>query len=160
MASFPNDDGTEWRGDEETETPPENPPRHDSSRPGSDAPKAERAPAEFVRRLLEASLEKFADRPELLKQKLTEMKVPREVWASLLSQLDDRKSGLYRVVAREVRDFLESTAFADDLVRALTTLSFEIKTEVRFVPNDAGTASPKVKSKVRVKTDDKEPSSS
>lgn len=113
-----------------------------------------------MRRLLEASLERFADRPDLLRQKLTELRIPREVWSSVLAQLDDRKSGLYRIVAREVRDFLEGTAFAEDLVRALTTLSFEIKTEVRFVPNDAGSASPRVQSKVRVKTDENEPSSS
>ncbi len=125
----------------------------------SDPPKADRAPSEFVRRLLEASLEKFADRPEVLRQKLTELKIPKEVWSSILSQLDDRKSGLYRVIAREIRDFLEGTSFAEDLVRALTTLSFEIRTEVRFVPNDAGSASPRVQSKFRVKTDENEPSS-
>jgi hypothetical protein len=144
-----------------TETPPDandddsgEEGRHRSEHP----PKGEKPAAEFVRKLLEAGFEKFADRPEVLKQKLADLKLPREVWAALLSQLDDRKSGLYRVVAREVRDFLESTAFAEDLVRALTTLSFEIKTEIRFVPNDAGGATPKVKSKVKLKTDEREPS--
>ncbi len=105
---------------------------------------------EAVRRLLESGLEKLGDRPDQIRQKLSDMKLPREAYSALLHQLDDGKSGLYRIVAKEVRDFLENTNFAEDLVKALTTLSFEIKTEVRFIPNDAGTARPNVKSKLRV----------
>jgi hypothetical protein len=106
--------------------------------------------SETLRRLLEAGLGRLADQPEQLKQRLAEMKIPREAWAAILSQLDDKKSGLYRLLAKEIRDFLENTNFAADLAKALTTLSFEIKTEVRFVPSDAG-AKPKVSSSVRVK---------
>ena len=41
---------------------------------------------------------------------------------------------------------------AEELAKALTTLSFEIKTEVRFIPNDSRLgASPDVRSRVRVK---------
>jgi hypothetical protein len=71
----------------------------------------------------------------------------------MFSQLEETKNGLYRAVAREVRDFLENTNFAEELTRALTTLSFEIKTEVRFIPNDSRSKPPvpDVRSKVSVK---------
>src|SRR5262249_49479147 len=55
----------------------------------------------------------------------------------LYTQIDDTKNGLYRVVAKEIRDVLEHTKFADELTAALTKLSFEIKTEIRFIPNDS-----------------------
>ena len=56
-----------------------------------------------------------------------------------LPQIDDTKNGLYRVVAKEIRDVLEQTQFADEITKVLTKLSFEIKTEIRFIPNDAAT---------------------
>lgn len=109
--------------------------------------------SEALRRLLDAGIGRLIEHPEALKQRLAELRVPREAWSAILAQLDDKKSGLYRLLAKEIRDFLENTNFAGDLVRALTTLSFEIKTEVRFVPSDAG-ARPKVSSSVRMKTQD------
>ena len=33
---------------------------------------------------------------------------------------------------------LEQTQFADEITKVLTKLSFEIKTEIRFIPNEAG----------------------
>ena len=41
------------------------------------------------------------------------------------------------MVAKEIRDVLEQTKFADEITKVLTKLSFEIKTEIRFIPNDA-----------------------
>lgn len=114
---------------------------------------------EPLRRLLEAGLGRLGDTPEAIRQRLAELRLPREAWSAILAQLDDRKSGLYRLIAKEVRDLLENTNFAEELVRALTTLSFEMKTEVRFIPNDAGGARPNVRSNLKVKTrkDDEEP---
>jgi hypothetical protein len=78
----------------------------------------------------------------------------------VLSQLDETKSGLYRVVAREVRDILSETSLADELAKALTSLSFEIRTTVRFVPNDARKRpSPEVRSSVSVHRDPEPPAS-
>jgi hypothetical protein len=75
--------------------------------------------------------------------------VPREVVSYIFSQIDETKNALVRGVAREVRDFLEATDMAREIERSLTRLSFEIKTEIRFIPNDAGTGvRPSVRSKV------------
>jgi hypothetical protein len=105
---------------------------------------------ELLRRVLEAGLEKLGQ--ENVRNLMGELRLPKELLAVMFAQLDDTKTGLYRVFAREIRDFLEHTNFSDEIARVLTTLSFEIKTEVRFVPNDSRLgASPDIRARVRVK---------
>jgi hypothetical protein len=77
--------------------------------------------------------------------------VPKEVAGFVFSQIDDTKNAMVRVVAREVREFLEAADIAKELHRALTSLSFEIKTEIRFIPNDAGGVKPDVRAAVSPK---------
>ena len=74
-------------------------------------------------------------------------KIPKELIGYLFSQVDETKNALVRGVAREVRDFLEATDIAGEVYRALTSLSFEIKTEIRFIPNEAGGVRPQVKAR-------------
>lgn len=105
----------------------------------------ERAIPEILKRVVERAVEtgvgRLAEGPENLRQFVGEMKLPKEVLAYLYTQMDDTKSGLYRVVAKEIHDFFERMQFADELAKVLTKLSFEIKTEIRFVPNkDAATS--------------------
>jgi hypothetical protein len=132
--------------------PPPSAERPDSER---DRRRLERLLPELIKRLLETGLEKIAEAPENARHLVGELKLPKEILSLLLSQLDETKTGLYRVVAKETRDFLEHTNFAEELARVLTTLSFEIKTEVRFIPNDSRLgAQPDVRSRVRVKKAD------
>jgi hypothetical protein len=120
--------------------------------PDADRRRLERVIPELVKRILEVGLDKLSEGPENVRRVVGDLKLPREALGSILSQLDETKSGLYRVVAKEVRDILEQTSFADEIVRALTALSFEIRTEVRFIPNDARTRpTPEVRSKVQVR---------
>lgn len=74
--------------------------------------------------------------------------IPKEVASYVLSQIDDTKNAAVGVVAREVREFLERADLAKELQRALTSLSFEIRTEIRFVPNDKGGVRPEVEAEV------------
>jgi hypothetical protein len=97
----------------------------------ADRRRLERVIPELVKRILEVGLDKLSEGPENVRRVVGDLKLPREALGSILSQLDETKSGLYRVVAKEVRDILEQTSFADEIVRALTSLSFEIRTEVR-----------------------------
>jgi hypothetical protein len=80
---------------------------------------------------------------------LSEAKLPRELASAVFNQLDDTKNDVLRIIAGEFRDFLEATDIASELKAALTSLSFEIRTEIRFIPNDAGEG---VKADVRAKT--------
>lgn len=74
--------------------------------------------------------------------------VPKELVGYVFSQVDETKNAMVRVVAREVRDFLSATDLAQELQKALTSLSFEIRTEIRFIPNEAGGIRPEVKAEV------------
>ena len=100
----------------------------------------ERAVPEVVKRLIEraveSGVERLSEQPEKLKDFLAELRLPKEVISEILSHVDDTKNGLYRVVAKEIRDVLAQTELADEIAKVLTKLSFEIKTEIRFVPND------------------------
>src|SRR6476646_348595 len=101
----------------------------------------ERAIPEILKRVVERAVESGASRlaegPENLRNFVQDLKLPKEVLHYLYTQIDDTKNGLYRVVAKEIRDVLEQTQFADEITKVLTKLSFEIKTEIRFIPNDA-----------------------
>ncbi|MBN1607864.1 MAG: hypothetical protein JW940_14600, partial [Polyangiaceae bacterium] len=69
----------------------------------------ERALPEVIRRLVEAGYERLSEGPESLRQFLGDLRLPKETLALILPQLEETKHGLYRVVAREVREFLERT---------------------------------------------------
>lgn len=123
----------------------------------------ERILREGVRRAVEKGVEKISDAPDDVRQFVQDLKLPREIAGLLLQQIDDTKNGLYRAVAKELRDFLEQTNLAEEITRALTALSFEIKTEIRFIPNekqadggDSKLPKPDVKASVRVR-DGREP---
>ncbi len=92
-----------------------------------------------IERAVESGVEKLSElseKPESLRNFVGDLRLPKEVLADVYSQIDDTKTGLYRVVAKEIRDVLEHTQIADEIAKVLTKLSFEIKTEIRFVPND------------------------
>src|SRR3954470_19016082 len=81
-----------------------------------------------------------------------------EVAGYIASSADGAKDRVFEAIARETRDFLANLNVAEEIAKILTTLSFEIKTEIRFIPNSdrfVG-AEPDVKASVRLKrVDDK-----
>ena len=75
----------------------------------------------------------------------------------IASSADGAKDKVFEVIARETREFLSNLNLTDEIAKLLTTLSFEIKTEIRFIPNSekfTGTE-PDVKASVRLKRNDK-----
>ena len=78
-------------------------------------------------------------------------KLPKELIGYVFATVDETKNALVRGVAKEVRDFLEATDIAGEFYRALTSLSFEVKTEIRFIPNDAGGVRPQVRARAAQK---------
>ena len=78
-------------------------------------------------------------------------KLPKEVISYVFASVDETKNALVRGVAKEVRDFLEATDIAGEFYKALTSLSFEVKTEIRFIPNEAGGIRPQVKARAAQK---------
>ena len=64
---------------------------------------------------------------------------------------------MFDVIARETREFLANLNVSEEIAKILTTLSFEIKTEIRFIPNSERItgAEPDVKASVKLKRNDK-----
>ncbi len=75
----------------------------------------------------------------------------------IASSADGAKDKVFEVIARETRDFLSTLNLTEEIAKILTTLSFEIKTEIRFIPNSERLtgAEPDVKASVRLKRNDK-----
>ncbi len=106
---------------------------------------------EVVKKTFEAGLETLSltDKGRL-RSFVSDIRIPRDVAKYFLAQVDDTKNALLRVFAREVREFLENTDLADDMRKVLTSISLEVSTRVRFVPNDSSVGiKPEVDSTVR-----------
>jgi hypothetical protein len=91
---------------------------------------------ELIKRAVEIGVEKASEAPDNLKEFVGGMKLPREVASYLLAQVEETKNGLFRVVAKEIREFLEHTNLGAEMQKMLTTVQFEINTTIRFKPND------------------------
>jgi hypothetical protein len=118
---------------------------------------------ELIKRAVEIGVEKAVEAPDNLKEFVGGMKLPREVAHYLLAQVEETKNGLFRVVAKEIRDFLEHTNVSSEMRKMLTTVKFEINTTIRFKPNEAASTEgeaqrlpkPEVKAEVQVKRDER-----
>jgi hypothetical protein len=134
----------------------------DDDKPGDD-----RELPETIRRRLESLV------PELVKKtfaagmgavfsteegirKLARESLP-EVAGYLASSADGAKDKVFEIIARETREFLSNLNLTEEIAKILTTLSFEIKTEIRFIPNSERLtgAEPDVKASVRLKRNDR-----
>jgi len=89
-------------------------------------------------------------------RKLARENLP-EVAGYIASSADGAKDKVFEVIARETREFLSTLNLTDEIAKILTTLSFEIKTEIRFIPNSERLtgAEPDVKASVRLKRNDR-----
>jgi hypothetical protein len=119
------------------EDPPDDHPVEPPSAPKeSRRSRLESVIPEIVKRAVELGVEKARESPENFRQFVHDLKVPKEVAHVIFQQIDDTKNGLFRVVAKEMRDFLEHTNFAGELQKLLTTVQFEVNTTIRFTPNN------------------------
>lgn len=100
---------------------------------------------DLLKRAVELGVEKATEAPDNLKSFVGDLKLPKEIVQFLFSQIDETKNGLFRVVAKEMRDFLEHTNFAGEVQKLLTTVQFEVNTTIRFTPNDGRPKSTKSK---------------
>ena len=118
----------------------------------------ERVVRDTIKRVVETGVEKIAEGPENLRNFVADLKLPKEIASYLLLQIDETKSGLYRVVAKELQGFLQQNDLGEALAKAFSHLSVEIKTEIRFVPTAGESGGdklgqPEVRSSVQVKSD-------
>jgi len=67
------------------------------------------------------------------------------------SVLTNVREDVVRVAGREVVKYLERLNLTDEVVKVLTAISLEVKTEIRFIPNDKRLVKPDIKAAVKVK---------
>jgi hypothetical protein len=91
---------------------------------------------ELVKRAVELGVEKAHEAPDAVKQLVGDLKLPKEIAGYLFSQVDETKNGIFRIAAKEIRDFLEHTNLSGEMQKLLTTVQFEVNTTIRFRPND------------------------
>jgi hypothetical protein len=103
--------------------------------------------------ILRRTVETAQATEDVIRGMVGEIKLPKEAVGYIIEVADTTKKEVVRVAAREFREFLESANLTDELAKMLTTLSFEIRTEIRFIPNDQA-LKPNVKSQLRVKSGD------
>jgi hypothetical protein len=100
---------------------------------------------DLLKRAVEAvehSVERASEAPDNLKSFVNDMKLPKEIATAILQQVDETKAGLFRVVAKEMRDFLEHTNLAEELQRILSSMELEVKATVGFKPKGAPAVPP------------------
>jgi hypothetical protein len=109
---------------------------------------------DIVKRTFYAGLGAVFTTEEGIRKLASDFQLPKDVANYLIQQAATSKDELFRIVAKELRGFLESLNISGELQKLLTSLSFEIKTEIRFIPNDEaiGGVKPNIKMpKVAVK---------
>lgn len=111
-----------------------------------------RGVSELVRRALLAGVGAVFMTEEGIRKAVNDLKLPKEAFSYLMNQADKTRNEATRIVRNEVRRFLNSDAFKQELGRLVSGLTLEIKAEVRLRPNtDDGKTTPEVAGTVRVK---------
>jgi hypothetical protein len=115
---------------------------------------------DLVKRTLAAGIGAVFTTEEGIRKLTQEFSLPKDVAAYLISGAQSTKDELFKVVAREVSKFLEGLNVTNEIAKILTTLSLEIKTEIRFIPNDEalGGVKPDIKKQVALKINREEKS--
>ncbi len=107
--------------------------------------------SEVVRKAIDKGHEVVDQTEGSVRRIVGELPVAKDAADRLANRLDDYRSELYRIVGEETRNFLDKVDLGHELQRALTSLSLEISTEIRFIPNDKNEIKPDVKHKTKVK---------
>lgn len=123
-------------------------------------PTAKRLVERLIKKGLESGIDAISKSEDTVRALMEGLKLPKEMATLALEQIDETKNGLYRAVAKEIRDFLQSTNFAHEMKKVLTGLAFEVKMEVRFknVEDASGhtTVQPDVQADVSIKDHNKD----
>lgn len=108
---------------------------------------------DLVKRGLYAGLGALFSTEEGIRRIASDFSLPKDVANFLVTQAANSKDELLRIFARELRTFLENVNLSGELQKLLTQLSFEIKTEIRFIPNDeaVGGVKPNIKPGMTIK---------
>ena len=75
---------------------------------------------------------------EGIRNAVSDLKLPREAVTSLLSQTEKARNELFRMIAVELRRFLEEANIAGELRKVLVGLSMDVNASISFRHSDEG----------------------
>ena len=112
--------------------------------------------AEAVRKAISGGTKVVDTTEDSVRKLLGELSLPKELADRILGKIDDYKADVLGLVKEEIHEFLGRIDLGNELQKALTSLSLEISTEIRFIPNEKGvtgraSVKPQVKTSTRVK---------
>lgn len=90
---------------------------------------------EFVRKMAVAGMGALFMTEEGLRGLASQLKLPKDVLAYILSQAQNTKDDLSRVVSEEIRRFLQSDKLRDEFLKLLSGMTVEVTAQVRLVPS-------------------------
>jgi hypothetical protein len=89
-------------------------------------------------------------------QAIVNSKLAKDAIGYAARTLDALKEEVVSMAGRQMNDFLQRVDVGNEIQKILTTLSLEIRAEVRFIPNEKRVVKPEVKSTVSVRKVEKE----
>jgi hypothetical protein len=89
---------------------------------------------DLVRRALLAGVGAVFMTEEQIRKGVQDLKLPKEALGYVAGQAEKTRTEATRVLRKELRRFLNSTAFKDQLKELLTGITLEVKAEVRLKP--------------------------
>ncbi len=128
----------------------------DSDLPESIRTRLEAMVPDLVKKTFAAGMGALFSTEEGIRKIAKDINIP-DVAGYLATTADTTKDRVLEIIAREVREFLASVNLGEEVAKMLTALSFEIKTEIRFIPNSErySGVEPDVKAAVRLKRSDR-----
>jgi hypothetical protein len=118
-------------GDREDDYPPD--PLDDDYAPGGREGRAGFVP-EFVRKMAVAGLGAIFMTEEGIRNLAGQLKLPKEVLGFILSQAERTKDEVGRVLADELRRFLQSEKLREEFVKLMSGMTLDVRAQIRLVP--------------------------
>ncbi|HEY3351995.1 MAG TPA: hypothetical protein VGQ83_01980 [Polyangia bacterium] len=106
---------------------------------------------DVVKRTFLAGLGAVFTTEEGIRRFAQESHLPKEVASYFVSQAQATKKEVYRILAGELRAWLEKLDLQQVLLKLLTSLTFEINTQVRLIPSGNNLVKPEIKPRIKVK---------
>ena len=107
---------------------------------------------ETVKKLALAGVGALFMTEEGIRNVVSDLKLPRDAVVNLLSQTEKARTDLFKMIAIEVRRFLEHSNLAGELAKALTGITVDVQASISFRETGEegeGGIVPKVKSTVQ-----------
>jgi hypothetical protein len=91
---------------------------------------------EFVRKMAVAGLGAIFMTEEGIRNLAGQLKLPKEVLGFILSQAERTKDEVGRVLADELRRFLQSEKLREEFVKLMSGMALDVRAQIRLVPAD------------------------